>query len=470
MANRKPATTITPITITKGDLTQTVLATGQVTSAVDLDLSFSVSGLVTSLPVKVGDVVKKGQVLVMLENQNEYAALKSAQARYKKIVDGASNEEVAVAQASLDSAKSSLSNAITVQETLVENARRAYLNNDLTPVLFSGSGTSTAPTITGAYSGTTEGTLTVSPYASNGGGYFSFFGIDSGTVTINTGAPIPLGKTGLYIQFPTGTTSTGDTWVVSLPNKNSSTYVTAYNAYQNAIKTRESTIAGAQALVTEREADLALKKARARQADLDVAEADVLSAQATYEKTVLRAPADGTVVHVDTKIGERVDMQKEVVVVQDVGNLYVEANINETNIAKVALGQKVTMTLDAFGPDTTFSGEVIHIDPSSTTTDGVVNYKIKASITDATVHNIRPGMNANMTILAWDHVGVIAIPKAAVTDKEDGTHVVQIIVDDKDDKLTERVVTLGQLGDGNKVEVVGGLAEGEKIAVTSASK
>ncbi len=68
------------------------------------------------------------------------------------------------------------------------------------------------------------------------------------------------------------------------------------------------------------------------------------------------------------------------------------------------------MTLDAFGPDTVFTGKVIHIDPSATTTDGIANYQIKASVEKPICEEgkecpklvVRPGMNANITITAWD--------------------------------------------------------------------
>lgn len=469
-ATKKPATTVTQIPVKKGDLKQTVLSTGQVTSLTDLKLSFPVSGLVGTLPVKVGDKVKKGQMLVALSNQNEYANLKLAQAKYKKTLEGSSTEEIAVAEAQLESAKKSLESTKATQDTLVETARVAYLNNDLTPTLNFGTGDVT-PVVSGAYRGQEEGEIVVK----TGGDSFFFSGLESGNTIVNSKAPVQIGRSGLSIQFPEGSLESGDTWVISLPNKNSSTYITSYNAYQNSVKTRESAISAAEALLNEREASLSLKKAGARSSDVDAAEAEVLSAQATYEKTILRAPMDGTVVAVDTKVGERVDTQKEVVTIQDIGSLYVESNINETNIAKVVLGQKVKMTLDAFGPDRFFDGEIIHIDPSATTTDGVANYKIKVSIQNPTCTGetdcgllaslARPGMNANMTIVAWDHPNVISIPKASLIDMGDGTYKVRVIKGGNEDEYEERVVTIGELGDGNMVEILSGLNEGETVAL-----
>ena len=466
--------TITLIPVTQGDLKQTVLSTGQVTSQTDLGLSFSLSDTVSALPAKVGSKVYKGQMLVMLDNRDEYAALVSAKAGYQKVLDGASNEEVAVAEAALKSAESSLENVRNTQATLVANARRAYLNTDLTPAAPVLGSSGTAPTVTGTYVGEAEGDYVITPRGTSTGGYFTYTGVESGTGSISTTAPSALGTKGLFIQFPTSFSVSSDVvWTVSLPNIKSSEYLVDYNGYQSALRTRDSAIAAAEAAVNEAKASLALKKAAARQADKDEAYSKVLVAQAAYENTILRAPADGTIVAVDTKLGERVEPQKTVVTLQDVTNLYVEANINETSISKVVLGQQVRMTLDAFGPDVAFTGKVIHIDPSSTTTDGVVNYKIKASIeapacsgTDCKPLKdmIRPGMNANMDILAWDRPNVIAIPKAAIT-TVDGKSTVNVITNEKKKKYTPRDITIAAEGDGNMVEVTTGLVAGDIVAL-----
>lgn len=467
--------TVTIVPVSRTDLKETVLATGQVTSNTDLDLSFSTSDVVQSIAVSVGSKVYKGQVLATLDNRDEYATLKSAQAKYQKVVEGASNEEIAVAQAQLDSAKSDLVNARNTQNTLLENARRDLMNTDLTPTLSSGT-TTTPPTVTGTYTGQDEGYYSLVVNLTSGSGYFTYTGVESGRGDISSDRPMPLGTKGLFIQFPSAYSSySGNVWKVLLPNTASTTYLADYNAYQSAQSTHDSAIASAEALVKEREANLALKKAAARTADLDVAEADVLSASVAYEKTILRAPASGTIVQVDTKIGELVTAQKEVMVLQDVGNLYVEAKINEANIAKILLDQVVDMTLDAFGPQVHFTGTVVHIDPSATTDDGVVNYKIKASIQDPACNDtaqcasylpiIRPGMNANMTIVASETPNVLAIPKAAITTEADGQTMVNVITNEKRKKYMARAITTGKEGDGNLIEITSGLAEGEKIAL-----
>jgi HlyD family secretion protein len=135
----------------------------------------------------------------------------------------------------------------------------------------------------------------------------------------------------------------------------------------------------------------------------------------------LRAPADGTITAVDVKLGELVTAQKPVITLQDVSSVYIEANINESDITRVALGQKVMVTFDAFGPEQVFPATISSIDPSSTTVSGVVNYKIKATLDDST--QVLPGMTANMTITTGEKADVVFIPKAALRgDPGTGTH------------------------------------------------
>ena len=236
---------------------------------------------------------------------------------------------------------------------------------------------------------------------SGGGGQFSISGLETGGGLVSTTAPVALGTRGLFIEFPSNFTAvSGTSWTVQIPNTQASVYAANYNAYQAAIQMRESALVSAQAVVNARQADLALKQADARPAEIAAAEADILSArgkleaaQVAYDNTLLRAPASGTITAVDVKLGEQVTAQKPVITLEDVSNIYIEANINESDIPRVVVGQKVNVTFDAFGPEKVYDATVSSIDPSSTTVSGVVNYKVKATLADST--GVLPGMTAN---------------------------------------------------------------------------
>jgi RND family efflux transporter MFP subunit len=433
--------TTTVETVKRQDLVQTVSASGTVVSSTDLSLGFEQSKMVSSVGVAVGAKVKKGDVLASLSNGTERAAVSSAKgsllaarARYNKVLEGSSNEEIKLAQVEL------------------ANARRTLMSEDLEAKADSVS-TTIAPTISGSYVGAEgEYRLEFNKLAQN---MLEYNGIEKGTVRVNDIAPVKLGTKGLYVQFPAGTLDdvpSGTVWTVMIPNVEGASYIAN------------------KAMVDQKEAALAVAQATARQADVDVALADVVVAQAgvdnavaALEKTILRAPADGTITAVDVKIGEIAEIGKQAVALQDVGNLYLEANVNESSIKSVAVGQSVSVTFDAFAGDT-YHATISSIDPAATIDNNVVNYKIKALVTET--DRIRPGMTANMTILTAQVPQVLVIPGRMIT-TTDGVSTVQVVTDERKQKTESRTVTTGLRGDGDMVEIQSGLTEGERVLLTT---
>lgn len=458
------------------DLKQTVLATGQVTSNTDLNLSFDSSGVVKSLKVNVGDVVKKDQILATLDQGSVRGSLTSArgayasaEAKYKKILQGSQTKLATIAY---NNAKRDYDFAKSQQETLVKNAYATLLSSGLSATPDSADTSSLLlPTISGSYLGN-EGEYKLHLYYCSFNICFSTTGLESYTNVANSSAPVPLGTKGLYIQFPQNfTIGSSEYWTISIPNKKSPSYVANYNAYQSALNTKEVAIGNAQAVLDQREAELTVEKDSAGDVDLDLARADILSAQgqvelatANFEHTVLRAPTEGTITKIDIKMGELAQSLKEVMVLQDVKHLYIESLINESNIAYLKVGQKVDITFDAFGKDKLFTGSILQVDPSSLQSDSVVNYKIKVSI-DQSDDSIRPGMNANINIFAGSKDAVLAIPGAAIF-KEGNTSFVNVLADEKKNDYIKREVITGFVGDGNMVEIVSGLQNNDSVVLT----
>lgn len=460
---------------TFGTLKKTVQATGQITSNTDLDLSFNKQGTVRSIKVAVGDKVKSGQVLASLESGSLYAdvlsakaGLASAEAKLKKVLEGASSEEIDLAKVSLKNAETAYDAEVLKQNTLVENAYKGLLNSTLEALNANIGSSATPPTISGTYVLGKEGDINLSVYNSSGGANFSTSGLITTSSALSTGVAQPIGDSGLYITFPSGTVSSAS-WVISIPNKKASDYLTNLNAYNSALRTKDTAVSSALSLVDQRKAELALKQAEARPSEIELARADVLSAEASlqkaealYEDGVIRAPAGGTITKVSIEYGQLAEAGKSVIVLQDVENLYVEADINENNIANIALNQNVDINIDAL-PDKKFTGTVSKIDLSSDTTNGVVNYKIKVALADKDV-NIRPGMNAEISVLISAKENVLAVPEAT-TFSHDGKTFVNIITNEKRKKYAEREVSLGTKGDGNMVEVLSGVESTESIAL-----
>jgi HlyD family secretion protein len=359
--SRNKAPNILTDVVKKKDLKQTVLATGQVTSETDLDLSFKTSGVVDRVFVKVGQVVKPGQILAQIDQKNELAsitqargAVAQAQANYQKVLDGASSEDIAVAQKAVDAAQVTLDNAkrtVTLmtnqQKVLVDNAYAALLNSNITAVPESGNEGTATVTVTGSYSSTKEGKYTIETYIyGTKGQRFNFNGLETGFGDVQE-TPVPMGNSGLSLSFSGSPKPYKDRWVITIPNIQASNYVTNLNAYKAALETQKKTledvsaqVASSEAALVQAKASLDLKKSQARPAELNAAKAQILSAQgqlqaasANLENTVLRAPSAGTITSVDIKVGELTTAQKEVMVLQD--DTYSEARFHTSSVHRI---------------------------------------------------------------------------------------------------------------------------------------
>jgi HlyD family secretion protein len=485
-AGKNTSGNIQTAVVTKQDIQQTVLSTGQVVSSTDLNLGFQAGGVVTQVLVNEGDKVKAGQTLATLNQASAEAALTTAegslaqaQANYEKVVQGSTNTQIAVSQQAVYTAQVALNNATTTlattqaqQATAVKNAYNTLLNTSITAVATSGNADTVTPIITGTYTGSNVGVYNISLYSSGSGLQFQVSGLENASGNVRS-QPTQMGTFGLYIQF-NSTPATGDTWTVSIPNTYAPAYVANYNAYQTALQTQASAVSAAQGQVQsaqsaldQAQANLNNELAQASSADIDAAKAQILSAQgqvdsaqAALSNTVLKAPLDGTITQVDTKIGEQASSLQEVMILQDVADLHAESDVSEADIANIQPGQPVDYTFDALGPDRHFAGTVLTINPASTVISGVVNYLVKATLPN--IPDIKPGMTANMTIMVAKKSGVLAVPSSAIINQNNNQYV-RVVDDIKKGTYHQVQVQTGLNADGGLVEITGGLSEGETV-------
>jgi len=205
----------------------------------------------------------------------------------------------------------------------------------------------------------------------------------------------------------------------------------------------------------------------ASQADLDAAEAAFLrvsagivsaaaavaQAEVSLEYTRIRAPFDGTVLTKDADVGEVVapfassaNSRGAVVTMADMTSLQVEADVSESNITRVSVGQPCAIILDAY-PDTRYQGVVHMIVPTADRAKATVLTKVAFRALDA---RVLPDMSAKvlflgsaMTDSAASAPSRITVPSTAVTER-DGHTVVFTVHDGV--AAAARVDTAGRLG------------------------
>lgn len=473
----KPKTIFETVRAKKADLRYEVSVTGKVEPSQNIDLAFEKSGKVRSISAFVGKKVSAYVILAVLDQKEQLAALTqargalaSAQANYDKIIAGASSEDVAVAQATLDAAKAALAITQNQQTVLVANSLKALNNSTIGAIPRISNASSVTLTVSGTFDSSTIGTYKLTAYDTGVGPFVDVTGLETGNFQVNSIGPTKLGQKGLYVQFSSTSVRPGDIWEIEIPNTKASNYVTNYNAYQAALQTQASALSSAQSAVDQAQAALSLKKAQARPADISAASAQILSAQgqvqaaqAALESTIIRAPVSGTITKVDLKIGQIVLAQTPVISLISNNQYEIKAFVPEADIARIAIGNEAKTTLDAYSSDFKFDVKVVEISPVETVIDGVSTYEV-TFVFGGQDERVRSGMTANLDILVDEHKDVVVIPQRAVFAKDEGKFIKVLSTDG----LTTQdiLIKTGLRGSDGNIEVLDGVGEGTEVVVS----
>ncbi len=210
------------------------------------------------------------------------------------------------------------------------------------------------------------------------------------------------------------------------------------------------------------DAQKAAQVAQAEQA-VQVAEQQVKYYQAQLAKTIIRSPITGTVLQLAEQQGETLAAglsAPTLIVVCDLNRLQVDAYVDETDIGKVRLGQKAQITVDAY-PKDIYTGHVSKIASGATILQGVVTYDVTIAL-DHQSTKLKPSMTTNVTLDVSDHHNVLLVPSEAIQLHVNGA---SVNVVKKVNGKTVTVPTPVQIGgsDGVNTEVKSGLTEGEII-------
>jgi RND family efflux transporter MFP subunit len=233
-------------------------------------------------------------------------------------------------------------------------------------------------------------------------------------------------------------------------------------------------------LVSPQSLDAALAQRdmlRARLANLQeqikVAQESLAVAQVQLDNTVIRAPFSGVVVAKSAQPGEMISpisagggfTRTGIGTIVDMDSLEIQVDVNESYINRVAPGQPVEATLNAY-PDWKIPGEVIAIIPTADRSKATVKVRIAIKARDP---RIVPDMGVRVGFLESKAPGEAPAPKAAgvlvpadAVKPEGSDGVVFVVTDGK--KVERRRVTLGPDLAGQR-RVVSGLREGERVVL-----
>ena len=212
------------------------------------------------------------------------------------------------------------------------------------------------------------------------------------------------------------------------------------------------------------------------------AELTLKNAQDRLEDYSITSTIDGTVIEKNYDVGDTLDTSNASTtgiaypaVIYDMSALTFDISVNELDINKIQVGQKVEITADAVEGET-FTGVVDKVNINGTTTNGSTNYPVTVLV-DGTPEELKPGMNVSAKIIVEDAGSVLCVPVEAVSRGADGTSLVKVagegaldengnLVDPS--KLEDRVVTLGR-SDDTYIEILSGLEDGETVYIYQAA-
>lgn len=240
------------------------------------------------------------------------------------------------------------------------------------------------------------------------------------------------------------------------------------------------------------DARMRLKLAEANRVQLPMRQKEVQQAQASVEQlqsalkeartrladTVIRAPMSGVVTQRYIESGELVtsgvatfSSGMPLVQIADLSRMRIKLQVNEVDIGKVRVGQKVEIRLDALR-DEVFEGKVRKVAPASAVAQqgapggAVIKFPVEVEI-EKPDPRMKPGMSAKCRIIVERRQNVLRLPKETLQFVDANTAKVSVVhrevVNGKTvDKNETRTVKTGLRGDAF-VEILEGLKEGEKV-------
>ncbi|HEY2981625.1 MAG TPA: efflux RND transporter periplasmic adaptor subunit [Anaerolineales bacterium] len=193
--------------------------------------------------------------------------------------------------------------------------------------------------------------------------------------------------------------------------------------------------------------------------EIEKARLDLQAAQADLDGTSLYAPFDGTIMSIDTNVGDTAATGTAVMTMADLSQPYLEVYLDESDWSNVELGYEVEVTFDIL-PDKTYTGAVTQVDPGLYTENGtsVVRALVKLDTADADSFNLPLGTTASVDVIGGRAENAVLVPVEALHHAGDQYTVFVV----EDGKLKLRVVEVG-LQDLLYAEITSGLEPGEIV-------
>jgi len=465
------------------EFVQDVSLTGKVISAKNVDMGFETSGRINKVNFKVGDRVKKGQVIASLQNGDAISNVQKASAQLNEVRNGSRGEEIAIAEGDLLGAKNEFELSSQALETELQN----IYNKADESIRFKTDNAFTNPRgsnpkfmyaidqNTVLRDRLTDSRIKISELFTKWNGNSDINNINL-IKTYITEVQVFINDVNTAISIVSEKSNPSDSNYAAIQSQKNdiSAARTNFTAAINSLNQAQITYKNNITAINRAENNLALKRSGGTQNAIAIQRADLTSAQAFVAKTLITAPFDGVITKVEVKEGEISSPNTPVISLLNEGEYQIETYVSENDIAKLKVEQKTKISLDAYGRDVFFEGTIISVDPAETIKDGVSTYRTKIQFTQKD-DRVKSGMTANIEIETDRRANVLTIPQSAVV-LDKGVKKVYVLKDEsciasntcaqnfkkmKDIELVE--IKTGVINNTGDIEIVSGLENNQTI-------
>lgn len=181
-----------------------------------------------------------------------------------------------------------------------------------------------------------------------------------------------------------------------------------------------------------------------------------------YKPTPVMAPIAGTIILRNVEAGQSFTNVDSIFTMAD--RLTVKAQVDETDIAQIKVGQSAVITLDAY-PNNPVPGKVVHVAYDATVTNNVTTYVCDV-LPDQVPEFMRSGMTSNVSIVVSKKENVLTLPLTAIIMDQEGS---RIRLKQNEEKSSIIPVETGS-DDGKRIEITNGLNDGDIVLVEETEK
>ena len=417
--------------VQQGEIVNMITGSGQISNDKTQNITSKASGDITALYVKVGDVVQEGQIIARIDDSNALLDLENAKIAYEKALKDASQTKIQNAedalQKSYEDAYSAIAGAFETIPNILEDLEVELTHNtgNLSTMRMS-----SLPELAKQYQKTAVDKFRLAnasfkelkkvymtTYRTSQPSEIRHLLDETYNLSKTLESSLKDAQNVATLARNTAMDRPGDEDNIKLANE----VLSSVNVWVNKISSIISALYSAQTKIDNNVESLVDLKDDQPLA-IKNAENTWIQKQKAYENYSIKAPFSGTISKLNVKVNDTVSNGANIGTIISSKQI-AELEVNEVDIAKISLDNKVSITFDALD-DLELSGRVEEVDLVGTVSQGVVSYVVKLALNEQDPR-IKSGMSFSAKIITEQKSDVMIVSSSALVNNR-GQYFLQV--------------------------------------------